>query len=168
MEATESGAGLSDSAALAASEPPRERVSIDAGWRFQKGDPPENAVSLRYEALKQWILPTGDSFIGDAARRFARPPGNWGGDVAYLRGDFDDRSWQSVDLPHDWAIAGPFITGVLSDSIGLQSALTVIPAFGVLAAFFFLLAARSYEPDLQRIQSVTVDVEDVPPHGAPA
>jgi MFS family permease len=64
--------------------------------------------------------------------------------------------------------AGPFITGVLSDSIGLQSALTVIPAFGVLAAFFFLLAARSYEPDLQRMQSVTVDVEDVPPHGAPA
>ena len=64
--------------------------------------------------------------------------------------------------------AGPFITGMLSDSIGLQSALTVIPAFGVLAAFFFLLAARSYEPDLQRMQAVTVDVEDVPPHGAPA
>ena len=30
--------------------------------------------------------------------------------------------------------AGPFITGVLSDALGLQSALTIMPAFGLLAA----------------------------------
>ena len=44
--------------------------------------------------------------------------------------------------------AGPFITGVLSDALGLQSALTIIPAFGLLAALFFILASRSYETDL--------------------
>ncbi|HTN48208.1 MAG TPA: MFS transporter [Burkholderiaceae bacterium] len=64
--------------------------------------------------------------------------------------------------------AGPFITGVLSDAIGLQTALTVIPAFGVLAAVFFLMASRSYEPDLKRVQTVTVEVESVAPNGAPA
>lgn len=58
--------------------------------------------------------------------------------------------------------AGPFITGVLSDSLGLQSALTVIPAFGLPAAFFFVLAARSYESDLQRVRSIRTDVVAAP------
>jgi hypothetical protein len=26
-------------------------------------------------------------------------------------GSFDDRSWNAVDLPHDWAIKGPFYEG---------------------------------------------------------
>jgi beta-galactosidase len=118
----------------------RERISINADWRFQKGDPPGNAVSLLYDVrpevreriddgpadakpeaaegvaaateavIKPWILPTGNRFIKDSARRFVRPPGNWGGDVAYVRRDLDDRSWRRADLPHDWAIEGPFIT----------------------------------------------------------
>jgi MFS transporter, Spinster family, sphingosine-1-phosphate transporter len=46
--------------------------------------------------------------------------------------------------------AGPFLAGVLSDAWGLQSALTLTPVFGVLAALAFLLAARSYEIDKQR------------------
>jgi len=36
---------------------------------------------------------------------------------------------------------------VLSDVLGLTTALTVMPAFAVLAAAAFLLAARSYEAD---------------------
>ena len=43
--------------------------------------------------------------------------------------------------------AGPFIAGVLSDVLGLTTALTVVPAFAVLAAGAFLFAARSYEAD---------------------
>src|SRR5262249_9142919 len=27
---------------------------------------------------------------------------------AYVQADFDDNSWQQINLPHDWAIAGPF------------------------------------------------------------
>jgi MFS family permease len=46
--------------------------------------------------------------------------------------------------------AGPFVAGVLSDAWGLQLALTLTPAFGVLAALAFLLAARSYEIDKER------------------
>jgi len=30
--------------------------------------------------------------------------------VAYVRPDFDDSSWHKVNLPHDWAIEGPFTT----------------------------------------------------------
>jgi beta-galactosidase len=95
---------------VAAQRPVRERISLDEGWRFRKDDPPGGAVSLRYDSVKAWILPTGNAFIRDAARRFARPPEDRGGEVAYVRPDFNDRSWQRVNLPHDWAIAGPFTT----------------------------------------------------------
>ena len=60
--------------------------------------------------LKPWILPTGNDFIKDPAKRHVRPAGDPGGDVSYVRADFDDRAWQPVTLPHDWAIAGPFLT----------------------------------------------------------
>ena len=118
---------------------PRERISIDQDWRFEKGDPAGNTVALLYDVrpvvakkrddgpadtqanelehvtahaqtvTKAWILPTGNPFIKDPARRFVRPNVNWGGNVAYVQRDFDDRAWQQVDLPHDWAIDGPFI-----------------------------------------------------------
>jgi beta-galactosidase len=58
--------------------------------------------------IKPWILPTGNEFIKDPAHRFKRPEGNPGDDVSYVRPDFDDSSWEQVNLPHDWAIAGPF------------------------------------------------------------
>jgi beta-galactosidase len=120
---------------------PRERISIDDEWRFKKDDPPGNRVSLLYDlrpemkdetddvaadaqpkaaekavapdeaVIKRWILPTGNRFIKDSARRFRRPEGNWGGEVAYVQREFDDSSWRRVKLPHDWAIEGPFRPG---------------------------------------------------------
>ncbi len=127
------GAGV-----VAGSDSPRERISINENWQFIKGDPPGNKVSLLYDVkprqerheestvkaetnvvtneparpssvvIKPWILPTGNDFIKDPSRKFVRPEGNFGGDVAYVQPDFDDRSWQQVNLPHDWAITGPF------------------------------------------------------------
>lgn len=123
----------------AAAPSPRERTSINDDWRFQHDDPPGNSVSLQYDVrpevadqkddrpadaaptdavklataaavTKSWILPTGNAFIKDPARRFARPPGKWAGNVAYFQPDFDDHAWRRVNLPHDWAIAGPFLT----------------------------------------------------------
>lgn len=52
--------------------------------------------------------------------------------------------------------AGPFLAGVLSDAWGLQSAMTVTPAFGVLAALAFLLAARSYAIDKERASEPSI------------
>ncbi|UZK65474.1 beta-galactosidase GalB [Sphingomonas sp. M1-B02] len=118
---------------------PRERISINAGWRFAKGDPAGITTDLRYDVrpdydnsgdgkvadarpeeaarvanastvLKRWILPSANSFIKDPAKRHVRPAGHPGNDVAYVQPGFDDRGWTQVNLPHDWAIAGPFIT----------------------------------------------------------
>ena len=60
--------------------------------------------------IKQWILPTGNDFIKEPSRRFIRPDGNPGGGVAYTQPGFNDTSWRHMDLPHDWAIEGPFTT----------------------------------------------------------
>jgi beta-galactosidase len=107
-------------------------------WRFIKGDPPDNTVSLLYDVrtparggrgrrggdvpppppstnpppavIKNWILPTGNAFMKDPVERHVRPAGNLGGDVAYVQPGFDDSSWRQLNLPHDWAIEGPWIT----------------------------------------------------------
>ncbi|WP_144006968.1 MFS transporter [Pelomonas sp. KK5] len=49
---------------------------------------------------------------------------------------------------------GPVLTGWLSDALGLQQALTLVPLFSVLAALFFLRAMRSYETDLRAVADV--------------
>lgn len=49
---------------------------------------------------------------------------------------------------------GPFLTGLVSDAFDLNTALMLMPAFGLLAAGFFLLAARTYEADLHDVERV--------------
>jgi beta-galactosidase len=136
------GAALTTAAA-------RERISINDGWRFTKGDPTNvNSKDLLYDVrpvgrgddqrerlaeatsdaskvdgttnrnLKPWIMPTGNRFIKDPAKRFTRPEGNPGSDVAYVQGSFNDSGWRSVNLPHDWAIEGPFNSGGVGGSMG--------------------------------------------------
>jgi beta-galactosidase len=68
--------------------------------------------------LKPWILPSGNRFIKDPARRHARPEGNPGDAVAYVQFNFDDRGWRQLNLPHDWAIEGPFNSGRVGGSMG--------------------------------------------------
>jgi MFS family permease len=47
--------------------------------------------------------------------------------------------------------AGPLLTGLLSDAFGLPFALSVVPAFSLLAAAMFVIAARTYESDLKDV-----------------
>ena len=118
----------------------RERISINDNWRFYKYDSIKNADDLIYDTrpevqdnmdikpadakpteavkveevqktLKAWILPTGNSFISDPSKRYTRPDGNPGSNFPFVQSDFDDSAWEKVDLPHDWAIKGPFYEG---------------------------------------------------------
>lgn len=63
--------------------------------------------------------------------------------------------------------AGPFLTGVLSDTWGLVPALTAMPLAALLAAGAFLLAARSYEADQARAAAPPVP-GSAAPRGAAA
>jgi beta-galactosidase len=116
----------------------RERILLNDGWRFTKGDPNGDSTGLIYDVrpdvmdrrddkaadsepteaeriaatnrvvLKPWILPTANAFIKAPASRHARPAGNIATNVSYAQFDFDDSSWRLLNLPHDWAIEGPF------------------------------------------------------------
>jgi beta-galactosidase len=81
---------------------------LNEGWRFTRGDSTGNTSSLAYANAKAWMLPTGNAFVSAPADRATRPAGNLGGDVAYTGAAFDDGAWQAVNLPHDYAIQGPF------------------------------------------------------------
>jgi beta-galactosidase len=86
----------------------RERLLVNNNWRFMKGDPLANAVDLSYDRLKSWILPTGNSFIIEAGRRFPVPDSPFPDTIPYTEASFDDSAWRLLDLPHDWGIEGPF------------------------------------------------------------
>ena len=57
--------------------------------------------------------------------------------------------------------AGPFSAGMLSDAYGLETALCMIPVFGVVAAAAFLLAGRSYLADMRRVHDVLVETAGI-------
>lgn len=128
----------SRSLAAAANNSNRERTSINTGWKFMRypgeadkliydlrpevtdrndnvvaDTKPTEAVSVSAssQVLKKYILPTANDFIKDPAKHHQRPPGNPGSDFPFVQNNFNDNEWESVDLPHDWAIKGPFYEG---------------------------------------------------------
>lgn len=116
----------------------RERISINEDWQFMryKDNPdqliydvrpkieeendskvadskPTEAVKTKSkeDVLKNWILPSGNDFIKDPSKKHIRPKGNPGSDFPFVKEGFQDKSWERVNLPHDWAIKGAFYTG---------------------------------------------------------
>lgn len=99
----------------------RQRVRLDTGWRFRREESnPDNLIydDVRtdvsgegMQVLKPWILPAANDFINDPAKHYERPAGNPGGNVSFVQGGFDDSDWETVRVPHDWAIKGPFYVG---------------------------------------------------------
>ncbi|KAI1413566.1 glycoside hydrolase family 2 protein [Hypoxylon sp. FL1857] len=99
----------------------RERISLNTGWRFSLSTtrpdkvaydrrpdiPSQNGLTI----LKSWILPSANDFIRDSAKRHQRPTSTPGGDVPFVQGAYNDSEWEIVNLPHDWAIKGPFYSG---------------------------------------------------------
>ena len=59
-----------------------ERLSLDEGWRFHLGDIPNPEI------------------VGHDATYMSAP--------GAAAADYDDTAWRPVDLPHDWAVEGPF------------------------------------------------------------
>jgi beta-galactosidase len=95
----------------AAAQPvsPAERVSLDAGWRFTKGDPAEVAGKLDYPAIKDWVEASGARFTTNAQLAAkTKPEGDPAGGAACAALQYDDSQWRLLNLPHDWGIEGPF------------------------------------------------------------
>jgi len=151
---------------------PRTRTLIDDDWRFIKGDPPNVAAGLLYDVrpklrtdrddsskspgatsvAKPWILPTGNAFLKNPEKGPQRPQENLGDGVAYISPDFDDTAWQKVNLPHDYAIEGPFSTtgsggmGRLPSSgvVWYRKKLTISPSDAEKSIFLDIDGAMAY------------------------
>lgn len=65
----------------------RDVLSFDEGWRFHLGD-------VAFPVIKGHGASYGHAKAGNAPGAASR--------------EYDDTSWRAVNLPHDWAVEGPF------------------------------------------------------------
>lgn len=63
---------------------------------------------MDYPKLREWVLPSSAAFLKDPTVLSKRPEGNLAANVPFTQPGFDDSAWRKLDLPHDWAIEGPF------------------------------------------------------------
>lgn len=83
-------ASLATGSAPAAGPAGRERLRLDAGWRFALGHAADSARDFGHNTgYFSYLAKTG---FGDGP---ASP-------------QFDDRAWRTVQVPHDWAVELPF------------------------------------------------------------
>ncbi|KAM5357700.1 hypothetical protein ACJZ2D_016001 [Fusarium nematophilum] len=112
-----------------AASDPRQRINLNQGWRFWRSVPNPDGIVYDHlpnqienaAVLKPWILPSGNEFITDKSRHHKRPDGDPEVDIPFVQSTYQDDDWESVSLPHDWAISGPFYEGedpVISGGMG--------------------------------------------------
>ena len=87
---------------------PRTRNSFNRDWRFTRNDPTGNIVKFDYATVQPWLRPMGAELLNCGHQTLSRPNENLGEGVPYTLPAFIDTSWRALDIPHDWAIEGPF------------------------------------------------------------
>lgn len=78
---------------------------------------PTDATLLAADSkvLKKYILPSANPFIKDKNKHHKMPEGNPGAHFPFVQHDFNDDKWESVNLPHDWAVRMPFLPGPMAE-----------------------------------------------------
>lgn len=109
----------------------RPQIESDEDGKAADAKPTE-ALDVESDAfvLKPWILPTANPFIAQASKQYQRPAGepSLAIDFPFIQTDFDDSQWESVQVPHDWAIKGPFYEG---DNAPVGGGMGRLPSPGV-------------------------------------
>ena len=77
---------------FAETNPPREKLLMDFGWRFAFGNATNPAEDFDPASASQTF-----SYFAKA-----------GTAVGAAEEDFDDSGWRKLNLPHDWAVEAPF------------------------------------------------------------
>ncbi len=97
----------------------RERVSIDSGWRFQLGDPPDvtTNVTVYPEIGDLAKLDSDEVGAGNNTETYMEslrvdPVATHAGEnVSFVLTNYNDNAWRQLNLPHDWADELPFNSG---------------------------------------------------------
>src|SRR5689334_13859755 len=79
---------------------PRERLLLDFGWKFLMGHARDPLRDLGFGASQSDFSKTG-AFL-------------------FATEKFDDTSWRSLNLPHDWAVELPFVRDEALQSHGYK------------------------------------------------
>ena len=74
----------------------REHLDFDAGWKFHLGSAADPHQDFNY-GIGNILAKTGDA------------------DNTCIKADFNDKDWADVQLPHDWAVALPFVHSTNDD-----------------------------------------------------
>jgi beta-galactosidase len=78
----------------------RQKLSLDANWKFHLGHSANPAKDFNY----------------GIANIFAKTGAAWGTSATDAK--FNDSAWATVNLPHDWAVELPFVKSDNSDVDG--------------------------------------------------
>ncbi|MDQ2739935.1 MAG: beta-galactosidase, partial [Actinomycetota bacterium] len=93
--------------AVPAAAPSRERLLMDFGWRFTNGDPADVGDTLDYSEGDRLDKATTGEIAAENLRAASRPDPaavNLGGTISYVQKGFQDTGWQTLNVPHDWAV----------------------------------------------------------------
>ncbi len=85
-----------------------DRLSFNDDWRFHRDGDPDAAPGFEYSQIRDWILSTGTDLINEGVEKPVRPAAEPQLDENRFLPQFDDNGWRQLNLPHDWAIEGPF------------------------------------------------------------
>ncbi len=96
----------------------RNRLLLDAGWRFQLGDPSDVTTNVTYYPEIPDLAKLDTNEIGSATNtrsesymetiRVDPIATHAGENVSFVATNYDDSSWRSLNLPHDWVVELPF------------------------------------------------------------
>jgi beta-galactosidase len=170
---------LSATSAFAA-DSPRERINIDDNWRFTRGDPADMKVDMTLlpiltttprgaargeppappvgnpspSPIWAYILPSANDLIADSSKHYKRPDGNPVANISYISPTFDDSSWRQLDLPHDFAIEGPFVPPNSPNTNQANGGTGRLPYFGQV---WYRKHLNLTDADLQKQISLEID-----------
>jgi len=75
----------------------REKINFDDNWKFHLGNAKDPEKNFNYGAHSSIDLKLADDY--KKLKKYA----------AILTSEFDDNDWNTITLPHDWAVELPFV-----------------------------------------------------------
>ncbi len=97
---------------------PRNRILLDAGWRFQLGDPVDVTTNVTYYPEISDLAKLDASEVGSATNTSSEsymetirvdPIATHAGEnVSFVQTNYNDSAWRQLNLPHDWVVELPF------------------------------------------------------------
>jgi len=97
---------------------PRGRILLDAGWRFQLGDPVDVTTNVTYyPEIPDLAKLDSTEVTGTSSETYLQTSRvdifatHAGENVSFVQTNYNDSTWRLLDLPHDWVAELPFDSG---------------------------------------------------------